>query len=185
MINMIKKVIKTISFLIFILLHLAFLIAIFLEKINNYYVIIFVLLACLLISITYINAPIDNTDDYIENYLSILFVVFGAVSTYYLNINLELGPVISAGIVGTLSSFTPKIQSDLLKLFPVAVYCGAFVGMSSLYVAKDINFILLSGFITGVIFIFSKSVFSGFGGKLGTIAFGGVTLTSLLIFIFS
>lgn len=180
-----KKIIPKISFYIFVLLHLFFLLPIFLEKLSNPLVVIFILLISFSLIIAYANIQIDKDDNYIENYFSTLVVILGAIITYYLNIKLELGPVIAAGAVGTIASFVPLInkQSNILKVFPFAAYCGAFVGMSAVNVAKDIKFIILASFLAGLFFIFSKNVLNGFGGKLGTIAFGGVVLASLLISI--
>ena len=78
--------------------------------------------------------------------------------------------------------FNPN--SKLLKEAPAAAYCGSFVGMSSPNVAGNMLFILFAGFVAGVLLVFSKNIFQGYGGKLGTIAFGGVALTYLVVFLF-
>ncbi|MDM8543718.1 hypothetical protein QUF90_21805 [Desulfococcaceae bacterium HSG9] len=180
--NNLKKAIPTLSFFIIVLLHLSFLLAIFYEKFTNPLAVILVIAVTFLITIAYMNSPKSKSNYHMENPFVILFVIFGAIATHYLNINLKLGPVISVGLLGTLVSFAPLLnkRSEFLKLVPTTVYCGYFVGMSASYVATDIRFIILAGFLTGVIFVFSQKIFNGFGGKLGTIAFGGVVFTLTL-----
>ena len=63
---------------------------------------------------------------------------------------------------------------------PPAIYCGVFVGMSSAVIVPSVGFILAAGILAGVIYILSKNIFLGMGGKLGTMAFGGVLLVSLI-----
>ncbi|MCP9199947.1 hypothetical protein MKO06_08520 [Gramella sp. GC03-9] len=71
----------------------------------------------------------------------------------------------------------------MLRELPVALYCGAFAGMTSPLVAGSYSFIILAGLMSGIILAISKTSFHGFGGKLGTIAFGGVCCVSLIIYI--
>lgn len=111
----------------------------------------------------------------------------GAFLTYFLNTELNLGVVLAAGITGLLSSFIPFInrRSDILRELPVSIYCGAFAGMTSPLVAQGYWFIILAGLLSGIILVFSKSSLHGFGGKLGTVAFGGVSIISLIIYLVS
>ncbi|GEQ85421.1 hypothetical protein ULMS_09290 [Patiriisocius marinistellae] len=112
----------------------------------------------------------------------VLWVTLGALICYVLSIYFKLGSVISAGITGTLASFIPLFnkESVYLKKLPNALYCGAFVGMSSTIIAPSIVFIIAAGCIAGGVYMFSKSLFVGMGGKLGTIAFAGVVTVVLL-----
>ncbi|QYA26087.1 hypothetical protein G3I01_11360 [Gramella sp. MT6] len=118
--------------------------------------------------------------------LLIILSIIGAVTTYWLNVELDLGTVLSAGITGLLSSFIPFInrRSDTLRELPAAIYCGAFAGMTAPFLANGYTFISFAGLFTGIILIISKSTLHGFGGKLGTVAFGGVSLMSLILFLF-
>ena len=118
--------------------------------------------------------------------LLILASLFGAVSTYLVNLEFSTGTVLAAGLVGFTSSIIPFIdrKSDILRELSVAIYCGTFAGMTAPYIAKGYTFIIFAGLISGLLLIFSKSTLHGYGGKLGTIAFGGVTLASLVILFF-
>ena len=99
----------------------------------------------------------------------------------------KLGAVLAAGITGLISSALPYLnrRSDLLRELPVAIYCGAFAGMTAPFIAQGYLFIAAAGLVSGLILIISKNTLHGFGGKLGTIAFGGVSIIALILFIFS
>jgi hypothetical protein len=51
-------------------------------------------------------------------------------------------------------------------------------------VAHGFSFILAASIFTAIFLIVSKSLLNGVGGKLGTLAFLGVSLTYLLLYIF-
>ncbi|GAA4202941.1 hypothetical protein GCM10022289_18470 [Pedobacter jeongneungensis] len=57
--------------------------------------------------------------------------------------------------------------------------------MSSTAVAPNIVFVLTASFFTAILIIVSKSLFSGVGGKLGTLAFAGVVITSFIYYLIS
>jgi len=133
---------------------------------------------------------VDKTDRSIFRKIDILLIllcIIGAIATYWLNIEYGISTVLAAGIVGFLSSFLPLInrKSDILRELPVAIYCGSFVGMTAPLIAQGYFFIISAGLLSGTILIFSKNTLHGYGGKLGTIAFGGVSLVSLFLFLFS
>lgn len=99
-----------------------------------------------------------------------------------MNNKLGLGAVFSAGIIGTLGSFLTKLnpRSDYLKQVAGPIYCGAFIGMTSLDVEYVYWMIITAGIFTALLFFATKSLFVGVGGKLGTLAFIGVLLSMLL-----
>ncbi|WP_288251367.1 hypothetical protein [uncultured Flavobacterium sp.] len=142
---------------------------------------------CPLILVSYLRGQIHHYDHQYEHILVVSWIPVGAVSSFYLNHYLGLGPVISAAAIGTLGSFIPEINkgSDYLKQVPAVMYCGGFIGMSSTRVAPDIFFILAASFFTAVLILVSKSLFSGVGGKLGTLAFTGVVITSFIYYLIS
>ncbi len=111
-----------------------------------------------------------------------IWVPVGAVGCYLLNIDIGLGSVLAAGIIGTVASFLPSLdkQSTYLSKLPPAIYCGAFIGMSSTEITPSINFVIAAGVLAGVFYMLSKSLFLGIGGKLGTIAFGSLVIISLI-----
>lgn len=120
-----------------------------------------------------------------DSYKLTLWVPIGAMATYYCNHHLQLGAVLAAAVVGLCASFIPSVapKRTLLKGAPASVYCGAFIGMSDLRIAQGFEFVLVASFFTAVLLIVSKSVLLGVGGKLGTLAFGGVALTYLLFLL--
>jgi len=114
-----------------------------------------------------------------------IWVPIGAAMCYFINGNTDLGSVLSASIIGTVASFLPNInkRSDYLKKLPAAIYCGVFVGMSSFEIAPSGVYVIAAGIVSGAVFIMSKNLFVGFGGKLGTIAFVGVVMVTLINWI--
>lgn len=141
----------------------------------------------ILVAITYIRGHIHHKDHAYEHILVALWIPAGAIICFYLNHFLILGPVLSGAIVGSLSSFIPNLnrKSHYLQQLPAALYCGAFIGMSSTGVAPNFLFIITASFFTAILLIISKNLFAGVGGKLGTLAFAGVMITSFLYFLIS
>ena len=111
--------------------------------------------------------PVFPTKDL---YLFLSVFVGGAVS-YWLNVNMGLGAVVAAALVGVLAGV-------LMPAYAVPLYCGGFVGMASPKVL-DSTQLLLAAAIAGVIYVLAQDVFNGFGGKLGTIACAGCMLSAL------
>lgn len=181
-----KRIVKKIPLLLIILLHACFLLAILLENFTTTPILLFVLVLLIFMLVAYKKVPVQESKHLKEDFLAVAFVVAGALLAFYINIQIALGPVIAAASVGTIASFIPLLnkKSKLIQEVPAAVYCGAFVGMSSQNVAGNFMFILLASVVAGLLLVFSKNIFRGFGGKLGTVAFGGVAAAYLLIFIF-
>lgn len=98
-------------------------------------------------------------------------VVAGAVASYWLSVNLKLGAVVGAALVGLLAGV-------LIPAYGVPIYCGSFVGQASPKVF-DGNEVLLAAIVAGVVYVLAQDVFNGFGGKLGTIAYAGGILSAL------
>ncbi|MDN3593517.1 hypothetical protein [Zunongwangia endophytica] len=180
-----NKILKAIAFFLFIGCHLAFLTSVLFEKVNNLWLILGVLCSSLFITYAYYHKSIQEEEHFLEDLQDIVYVSLGGLITYFISTDLEFGAVIAAGFTGTVASYLPSISksSEWLKRTPVPLYCGAFVGMTAPSVSSGYSFIIFSCFLTGVLFISAKNVFNGFGGKLGTIAFGGVALSSLLIYL--
>lgn len=175
-------------FIIFLLIIQAiFLFAIFKENSQSPGMAVLMIILSILVLTTYLKGQIHHEDHAYEHIFVVLWIPVGALSCFYLNHFLKLGPVISATTVGSLASFIPnfKKSSHYLQQLPAAIYCGAFIGMSSTGVAPNFLFILTASFFTAVLLILSKNLFAGVGGKLGTLAFAGVVITSFLYFLIS
>jgi len=106
--------------------------------------------------------------------LKLLVAVFvGALASYWLNVNMQLGAVVAAALVGVLAGV-------LLPAYGVPIYCGSFVGMASPKILNQTE-IILAAAVAGVIYVLAQDVFNGFGGKLGTIACGACCLSAVLL----
>ncbi|MCG1036980.1 hypothetical protein [Polaribacter sargassicola] len=184
---MIKKHIKRLSFFLIILSHLGFLAAILFEKQNNFFVSIFVLIAIVLLIVTYKKTSLKAENHDLEHVLTVAFVFFGAIITYVLSTSLGINTVLAASSVGLFVSFIPNFFKDnaFIKGMPTAVYCGTFVGMTNASIAPDYIFIALASVITGFMLVGTKDTFHGFGGKLGTLAFGGVAIAFFITYLIS
>ena len=180
------KIFRRLAFSAVILLQFIFVFNIFFEKFEPLALLGFLVVLSSLLSLAYYYSPRKEEEFFIKDLYLIFFVVLGAISSYLLN--LQLGPVIAAAATGTAASFVPglfrKKRIGIWSEFPAAVYCGAFVGMTAPSVAGNLSFIVFSGFIAGGFLLIAKNIFNGFGGKLGTIAFGGVALSSVIIYWF-
>lgn len=97
-----------------------------------------------------------------------LAVVIGAFTTFYLSVEFELGAVVASGMIGVLAAL-------IFPKYCVPAYCGAFVGMSSNALFTRHVDVILASSIAGIVFVLTRDVFGGFGGKLGTIAFIGAS----------
>ena len=175
-------------FIVFLLIiQVVFLFAIFRENLQSWWTIGSMFILCLLILVTYLKGQLHHEDHEYEHILVVLWIPIGAVASFYLNHFLHFGPVISAAAVGSTASFIPGFnkRSHYLKQLPAAIYCGAFIGMSSTGVAPGISFVLTASFFTAILLILSKNLFAGVGGKLGTMAFAGVVITSFVYFLIS
>lgn len=173
------------SIIFLLIIQAVFLFAIFREQMRSWWSVAGILILCPLILISYLKGRLHHEDHEYEQVLVALWIPAGALSSFYLNHFLALGPVLSAALVGSIGSFLPLLnhKSHYLRQLPAAIYCGAFIGMSSTGVAPGISFILTASFFTALLLIVSKNLFAGVGGKLGTLAFAGVVITSFLYFL--
>ncbi|MBB6644813.1 hypothetical protein [Halobellus ruber] len=105
---------------------------------------------------------------------TVLAVAAGAPLTRLLAVDLGLGVVVAAALVGLLAD-------RLVPSYGAAVYCGAFVGMASPALFSDLLAVTAAGLVAGVVFVAADPVFDGFGGKLGTTAFVGCLVAALAL----
>lgn len=116
----------------------------------------------------------------IGSFTDSLAITLASVLTLYLSTDLELGPVIASAGVGFIASYLSFFNSSFLKSLPVPIYCGTFVGMCGSFLSEDYFFVGYSGLVAGMIYLMSRDALNGVGGKLGTIAFGGVVIVSCI-----
>ncbi|MDG1334291.1 MAG: hypothetical protein P8P74_18300 [Crocinitomicaceae bacterium] len=105
-----------------------------------------------------------------------LAIVLAGILTFYISTDLAFGPVIASAGFGFVASHLNFFKSPLLKSLPVPIYCGTFVGMCSSLIAEDYFFVTYAGLVAGIIYLITRDALNGIGGKLGSIAFGGVVV---------
>ncbi|AWV97099.1 hypothetical protein [Arcticibacterium luteifluviistationis] len=183
------KAIRFITLITVLIIQIVFLSTIVKEKYetDHYTAALSILFIAVTIIFGYRYLDLHHEEYSYEKISVAIWVPIGAVACYLLNSFTGFGSVLSAGILGTLASFIPAIKKESLyfEKLPPAIYCGAFVGMSSVEIAPSINYVIDAGVLAGIFLMLSKSLFLGIGGKLGTIAFGGVALVSLLYSLLS
>lgn len=169
---------RYISLSVIFLIHATFLAAIFWEhgEIEDY---VIASICSPGIILFYRSLLFEKTVHLPADYLALVTVPAGAISTYLLSIESALGPVIAAGIVGVAASFLPSL-GERFKSFPAQIYCGAFVGMTSSQVINDPWLIIFAGLLSAGIFLIIRNHLNGYGGKIGSIAFGGVVITVII-----
>ncbi len=92
-----------------------------------------------------------------------IFVIIGAMITNVFVSSLNLPVVMASALVGYFGHLMFKRQE-------VAIYCGSFVGMTSVTVFMFQEIVVLA-IAAAIIFVLTQAVYIGFGGKLGSIAF--------------
>lgn len=162
-------------------LHYAFIIAVLAERSQSTYHLVTLILALFLIAYAYRYTPIKNVKYTLVDAISIVFVLLGALGTFALSVETNFNTVFAASALGLLGACIPKHK--LLNEAPAALYCGTFIGMTSVLVADGYLFIAFAGALGGLVYILAKPYLNGFGGKLGTIAFGGVAFATLFLYL--
>ena len=145
-------------------------------------IIIFLIIGIILLSLSYWKLPLHHEEFSSDSKWTFVSLPLSALTTYYLNNECGLGSVFAAGIVGTLGTYMYVLnpKSIVLKNIGTPIYCGAFIGMSTISISSIYYIIALASLFSSILFFYTKSMFVGVGGKLGTIAFIGVLLIMLL-----
>jgi uncharacterized membrane protein YeaQ/YmgE (transglycosylase-associated protein family) len=105
----------------------------------------------------------------------ILVAAIAAALTYYLNIYRKQGSVLASAVVGIIGAMIlPPLFPEIGNTLAVVAICASFTGMTSKDRCGIFWNILITGVLTGILFVYSTPQLGGAGGKLGTIAFGSV-----------
>ena len=149
---------------------------------NNFATILSIIAVTFVLISGYKYLDLHHEEYVYENISVVVWVPIGAVICYLLNTSTDLGSVLSVGITGAVASLLPSIdkKSDYFNKLPAAIYCGAFIGMSSVKIAPSIGFVIAAGILAGLFFMLAKNLFVGIGGKFGSIAFGSMVIISLI-----
>ena len=117
----------------------------------------------------------------IETLLTPFVITVAGICTYSISIDLALGPVIAAAGIAFIGSYIPNLfKSPTAAALPAPIYCGSFVGMCGTYLTEDYFFIAHAGLSAGIVYLLTRDAFNGMGGKLGTIAFGGISVVAFI-----
>lgn len=163
--------------------HLIFLLTLFFEPTLNLGIKAVFLSSFVMLIVGYARVPRTSAIHPKNETLFYPFIIaLAGVLTFFASVDLHLGPVVASAGIGFIVSYFTLFKSSFLKTLPVPIYCGTFVGMCSSFLAEDYFFVAYAGLVAGVIYILTRDTLNGIGGKLGTIAFGGVVVVS---FIFS
>ncbi|MFN2261457.1 MAG: hypothetical protein ABR595_05285, partial [Psychroflexus sp.] len=183
--KMMARLIRIFALSIFIGLNLFLIASTLFENTDSVAVILGFALLSVFIVLAYNQHRSAEDSHLISDCQDAVYVCIGGVFTYFINTSFDLSAVIAAGSVGTIAAFLPDIfpKSKIAKRVPTPVYCGAFVGMTAPEVASGYSFIIFASLLTGILFIASKNILQGYGGKLGTLAFGGVVISTILTYI--
>lgn len=102
----------------------------------------------------------------------------GAVATFVLQ-RYGISAVIASSLVGLLGALIGFLVSD--TYLPAVIFAGSFVGMTAVTLGS-IPMIAIAGLGAGLLFALavSMNIFSGYGGRLGTVAF---IATVIVLFI--
>lgn len=96
---------------------------------------------------------------------SAVISLVGALLTFILSTQLELGVVVASGLVGLVGAQVFKGRDQLV------LYLGVFVGMSSVL---SLASLIVAGLLGGLFFELADESWVGVGGRLGTLAAASV-----------
>lgn len=180
----INKAVRFFMIAFVLLMQLAFL-ALIVKKnydTDNLTALLSVLFITLVVLFGHRHLDLHDEEHAYEKLSVVIWAPVGALFCHLLHTYTDFGTVLSAGFVGTLSSFIPLLnkKSTYLKQLPTSIYCGVFVGMSSAAVTPSLGFVVTAGILAGLFLLLSKNLFVGIGGKLGTMALLGVLVIYLM-----
>ena len=178
-----ERFIRIVIILLIFLIQLLFLAMIIEENTSSFSFLALLIFITAVWLYTYWKLPLHQVEWKWDRSWNFLAIPASALITYYLNVEVGLGPVFSVGIVGFLGTFIHKIapKSKHTIHMEAPIYCGTFIGMSTISVSEIYYIIILASVFSSILFICTQSLYVGVGGKLGTLAFVGVVLS---IFVF-
>lgn len=103
----------------------------------------------------------------------LFFLLLGTFASFFINHNLGMGAVIGSSVVGLIGSL-------LFKPHATSIYCGSFIGMACSIIFANPLSLVTAAVVSSILFVLSKDVLIGYGGKLGFLAFSGCYVASVL-----
>lgn len=110
----------------------------------------------------------------------IKFLAFyiGCMTCATLQTEVGLNPVLSSALVGFLGTFFKFPKANIHGIHS-AIYAGSFAGMCSVEILQGPQHIIGVSVLGSILYVWAQPHFSGYGGRLGTIAF----ISSTFIFL--
>jgi len=108
----------------------------------------------------------------LPNLINVGCVLGGALVAYSLSVDVGLGAVTAAALVALVAAL-------VVPDYAVPMYCGSFVGMTSARLLISHWDVAIAGSVAAALYVLTSCAYTGFGGKLGTIAFTGSVFTGL------
>ncbi len=103
----------------------------------------------------------------------------GVTLTWFINHEMEYGPVIANGLVGVMAA--TFLSNELAGI----TYTSSFVGMSSLQIIPTLPAAMLGSLIVALVFISTSEIYAGIGGKGGTTAALSTLITKTILKLFT
>lgn len=114
-----------------------------------------------------------------------VFFIAGTIGTLWIQNTIKRSAVISSAIIGIAGGLIlPPIFPDNGLLYATVLYCGTFIGMSSLNKLKRYRYATLAGLVCSLAYFYATPFFPGKGGKLGALAFGASIATAGAVYYF-
>jgi hypothetical protein len=117
---------------------------------------------------------------HLNNFLIFLSCSAGSFLCFWLQNEFGFSAVLASASIGFAISFLNLKNKELSNDIKNAVYAGSFAGMSGESIFLLPHQTLVFGFLTAIFYLFLKNRFIGLGGKLGTVAFLGVSMFLIL-----
>lgn len=140
---------------------------------------VFVMMVLLILNFLYFalktigqNVNNDKWEISKEDWIDFLFAYFASIFTYNLAMFDQISAVFASALVGL-------VGSSVFKKYEKAIFAGSFLGMAEATIFGAWGFIL-AALIMAIVYVFSKPLFKGFAGKLGTVAFSGAVIAYFL-----
>jgi hypothetical protein len=109
--------------------------------------------------------------------LLLKYVAFlsGCIACFVMHTTFALPLVIASSITGLIGSFMP-FPAHYKNHPNAAIYAGSFAGMCSIELITSYWELAVISLIGAGLYVFTMNHFTGFGGKLGGLAFASVGL---------
>ena len=109
---------------------------------------------------------------------AVLFTVAATLLVAVLDRSVGMSAVFAAALVGVIAGLLPRVIPLMKASDSACLYVGAFAGMTSPVVVMGPGWLILVGVLAGCIWSLVRDAWVGVGGKMGTMAFAGVAITT-------